>query len=45
VRKRYWAIARELEGATLPDDLYEYVYEGHLKHVETGPPDIWVTSL
>lgn len=45
VRKRYWAIAEELDSATPPDDLSEYIYESHLKHLKSGRPDVWVTSI
>jgi hypothetical protein len=45
VRKRYWAIAEELDSATPPNDLSVYVYESPLKYLKTGPPDVWVTSI
>jgi hypothetical protein len=37
VRKRYWTIAAELDGATTPGDMYEYVCESRVKHVVPKP--------
>lgn len=45
VRKRYWALAEELDSATPPDDLSEYIHESHVKYLQTGPPDVWVISV
>jgi hypothetical protein len=48
VRKRYWTIAAELDGATTPDEMYEYVCESREKYVTTETrhyEDVSVISL
>jgi hypothetical protein len=40
VRKRYWAIAEELDNVTPPNDLSEYIYKNHVKHLKTESQDI-----
>ena len=37
VRKRYWAIAAELDRATPPDNMFQYVCESRVKYVMTEP--------
>lgn len=45
VRKRYWAIAEELDNVTPPNDLSEYVYKNHLKHLKTVTEEISDVAL
>jgi beta-glucuronidase len=35
VRSRYWSIAAELDSATPPDDMFQYVCESRVKYVKT----------
>jgi beta-glucuronidase len=34
VRKRYWTIAAELDSATPPGNMFQYVCESHVKYVK-----------
>jgi hypothetical protein len=48
VRKRYWALAEELENVTPPNDLSEYIYKNYLKHPKTElqeTKDVTVISM
>jgi hypothetical protein len=39
VRKRYWAIAEELDKVTPPNDLSEYIHKKHVEHLRTEPQE------
>lgn len=39
VRKRYWTIAEELDNATPPENVSEYICNSRLKYVKTEPRD------
>jgi beta-glucuronidase len=45
VRKRYWTIAAELDSATPPDNMFQYVCESRVKYVKSEPRHIEDVSV
>jgi len=45
VRKRYWTIAAEVDNATPPNDMFQYVCGSRVKYVMTEPRHIEDVSV